>query len=75
MGAIPTIVRLATSDSEPQKTRKLATTALSCTIRNFQPGLDAAIPHLPAAFKPQEAVDAGDMESVGNLIGKLRASY
>jgi len=71
--AIPTLVRLATSD--PDKTaRKKAISALSSTVRNFQPGLDAVIEHMPAEHKPKEVLDANDMASVDILINKLRES-
>ncbi|EAT90789.1 Hsp70 nucleotide exchange factor FES1 [Parastagonospora nodorum] len=71
--AIPTLVRLATSD--PDKTaRKKATSALSSAVRNFQPGLDAVLEHMPAEHKPKEALDANDMASVDILINKLRES-
>lgn len=64
---------MATEDAE-KKVRKKAILALSSSVRNFQPGLDAAIPHLPAEFKPREELDADDMASVDTLINKLRES-
>ncbi|KAL5117089.1 hsp70 nucleotide exchange factor fes1 [Pleosporales sp. CAS-2024a] len=71
VGAIPTLVRLASADAE-SKVRKKAITALSSAIRNFQPGLDAALPHVPAELRPKEKMDANDMDSVDVLINKLR---
>ncbi|KAF2787243.1 hypothetical protein K505DRAFT_215835, partial [Melanomma pulvis-pyrius CBS 109.77] len=71
VGAIPTLVKLATEDPVPTVRRK-AVGALSSAARNFQPGLDAIISSLPAEFKPQGTLDAGDMESVDSLIDKLR---
>ncbi|KAF1935859.1 Hsp70 nucleotide exchange factor FES1 [Clathrospora elynae] len=73
VGAIPALVRLATSDNE-RKVRKKAIFALSSSVRNFQAALDAAVEHMPAEFKPQEKLDANDMESVDKLINKLRES-
>lgn len=73
MGAIPTLVRLATTDSE-RNVRKKAINALSSSVRNFQPSLDAAVSHMPTEFKPSEKLDANDMESVDTLINQLRNS-
>jgi hypothetical protein len=73
VGGIPTLARMATSDAE-KKVRKKAIFALSSAVRNFQPGLDIAVSHMPAEFKPQEKLDANDMESVDVLINKLRES-
>jgi hsp70-interacting protein len=64
-------VRMATEDTDP-KARKKAITALSSTIRNFQAGLDEALTHMPAAYKPTDNIDANDMDSVDLLINKLR---
>jgi len=66
-------MRLATEDTE-RDVRKKATTALSSAVRNFQPGLDAAVAAAPDKFKPKEKLDATDMESVDVLIGKMRES-
>lgn len=71
VGAIPTLVRMATSD-EDKKVRKKAIFALSSSVRNFQAALDAALEHMPAELKPQEKLDANDMQSVDVLINKLR---
>jgi len=73
VGAIPKLVRMATSDSET-KVRKKAIFALSSSVRNFQAALDAAVEHMPAEFKPQGQLDANDMASVDVLINKLRES-
>lgn len=73
VGAIPKLVRMATSDSE-SKVRKKAITALSSSVRNFQAALDDAVLHMPADFKPEEKLDANDMQSVDVLINKLRES-
>ncbi|USP80811.1 Hsp70 nucleotide exchange factor FES1 [Curvularia clavata] len=71
VGAIPTLVRMATSDTD-KKVRKKAIFALSSSVRNFQAALDAALEHVPAELKPQEKLDANNMESVDMLINKLR---
>jgi hsp70-interacting protein len=72
-GAIPTLVRMATTDMD-QMARKKAIFALSSSVRNFQPGLDIAVSHMPDNFKPTDKLDANDMESVDSLINKLRES-
>lgn len=73
VGAIPTLVRMATGDADKQ-VRKKAISTLSSTVRNFQPGLDEALAHMPTEYKPEEKLDANDMESVDLLINRLRAS-
>lgn len=71
LGAIPTIVKLATEDSDPD-VRKKAILALSSATRNYQPGLDATLASLPEEHKVNEKLDAADMDSVNILIQKLR---
>ncbi|KAJ8113653.1 hypothetical protein OPT61_g4260 [Boeremia exigua] len=73
LGAIPTLVRIATGNDET-KVKKKAITALSSSVRNFQPALDDAVAHVPAEFKPAGKLDANDMDSVDTLINKLRES-
>ncbi|KAH6642353.1 nucleotide exchange factor Fes1-domain-containing protein [Boeremia exigua] len=73
LGAIPTLVRMSTGSDE-RKVKKKAITALSSSVRNFQPALDDALSHVPADFKPTGKLDANDMESVDTLINKLRES-
>ncbi|KAJ4318573.1 hsp70 nucleotide exchange factor fes1 [Neodidymelliopsis sp. IMI 364377] len=73
LGAIPTLVRMAIEDTET-KVRKKAITALSSSVRNFQPALDDAVSHVPADYKPSDKLDANDMDSVDILINKLRES-
>lgn len=72
LGAIPTLVKLATED-ENQAVRKKAVRALSCATRNFQPALDAVVESVPSTFKPEGKLDAADMDSVDSLIDQLRA--
>ncbi|KAF2727904.1 Fes1-domain-containing protein [Polyplosphaeria fusca] len=73
LGAIPTLVKLATGD-EDKDVRKKAILALSSTVRNFPPALNATISNLPEQFKPKGQLDAADMDSVNTLMEKLRAS-
>lgn len=73
LGAIPTLVELATTD-EVKDVRKKAILALSSTVRNCQPALDAAVSKMPNKFKPQGTLDATDMDSVNSLIEKLRSN-
>ena len=69
--AIPTLIKLAIEDANEQVRRK-AIYALSSEIRNFQPGLDVAVKALPKEYAPEGAIDAGDMEAVDRVIGRLR---
>lgn len=64
-------MKLATEDPD-QGVRKKAILALSSGVRNYQPGLDAAVEHLPEAQKVEGKVDAGDMDAVDAVIQKLR---
>lgn len=73
LGAIPTLVTLATSEKD-KSVRKKAILALSSTVRNFQPALDETVEKMPAEFKPSDKLDANDMASVDTLIQKLRDS-
>ncbi|KAL9075153.1 MAG: hypothetical protein Q9161_001839 [Pseudevernia consocians] len=71
VGAIPVLAHLSTEDiNEP--VRRKAIYALSSEIRNFQPGLDAALKTLPKGIAPEGAIDAGDMEAVDRVIEQLR---
>lgn len=65
-------MKLATED-ENVDVRKKAARALSCASRNFQPGLDAVVDHVPPHLKPKEKLDAADMSSVDSLIHPIRA--
>nr|GFD60650.1 hypothetical protein [Tanacetum cinerariifolium] len=67
------LVRIATGNDET-KVKKKAVSALSSSVRNFQPALDEAVSHVPADFKPSGQLDANDMDSVDILINKLRES-
>ncbi|KAJ5701510.1 Hsp70 nucleotide exchange factor fes1 [Penicillium malachiteum] len=71
LNAIPKLVKVATTDSNPA-TRKKAVYAISSAVRNYQPSLNELIKHLPEGY-PTEKVDAGDMEAVDTLMDKLRS--
>ena len=69
--AIPVLTHLSTQDSN-EPVRRKAIYALSSEIRNFQPGLDAALKLLPKGVAPEGAIDAGDMAAVDRVIEQLR---
>lgn len=69
--AIPLLAHLSIEDSN-EPVRRKAIYALSSEIRNFQPGLDAALKTLPKGIAPEGAIDAGDMEAVDRVIEQLR---
>ena len=71
LGAVPSLVQLALEDST-QAVRKKAVGALSSEVRNYQLGLDTLMAKLPEEFRGDGHVDAGDMEAVDGLIGRLR---
>ena len=69
--AIPVLAHLSIEDSN-ELVRRKAIYALSSEIRNFQPGLDAALKTLPKGIAPEGAIDAGDMEAVDRVVEQLR---
>lgn len=71
LGALPTLVKLATEDDN-LAVRKKAVRGISCATRNYQPALDAVVDSVPPTFKPENKLDAGDMASVDILIDQLR---
>lgn len=71
VGAIPKLTELAVNDPN-EAVRSKAIYALSSEIRNYQPGLNEAIKSLPDNVRPSQRVDAGDMDAVDQIIGKLR---
>jgi hsp70-interacting protein len=71
LGIIPTLIDLSINDSN-EAVRRKAIFALSSSIRNYQPGLDAAQEALPPDHKIDQKLDAADMASVDVLIQKLR---
>ena len=52
--------------------KRKAIYALSSEVRNYQPGLDAALKALPEQLKMDGKIDAGDMAGVDTLIDNLR---
>ena len=69
--AISVLTHLSIEDAN-EPVRRKAIYALSSEIRNFQPGLDAALKTLPKGIAPEGAIDAGDMEAVDRVIEQLR---
>ena len=71
LDAMSVLTNLSIEDSH-EPVRRKAIYALSSEIRNFQPGLDAALRTLPKGIAPEGAIDAGDMEAVDRVIEQLR---
>lgn len=71
LNAIPTLVTVATSDSNPA-TRKKSVYALSSAVRNYQPALNELIKSLPENYS-KDKVDAADMEAIDKIMDQLRA--
>lgn len=69
--AISILAHMSIEDAN-EPVRRKAIYALSSEIRNFQPGLDAALKTLPKGIAPEGAIDAGDMEAVDRVIEQLR---
>jgi len=70
LNAIPTLVTVATSDSNPA-TRKKSVYALSSAVRNYQPALNELIKSLPENYS-KDKVDAADMEAIDKIMDQLR---
>ncbi|KAJ5375453.1 Armadillo-like helical [Penicillium concentricum] len=68
---IPTLVTLATTDSNPAA-RKKAVYAISSAVRNHQPALDSLNKSLPEGY-PTDKTDAADMDGIDAIIDKLRS--
>ena len=71
VGAIPMLVKMTVEETQETIKRK-AIYALSSEVRNYQPAIDEAIKALPEALRPTGQVDAGDMDTIDELIEKLR---
>lgn len=71
LDAIP-ILALLSVEGASEPVRRKAIYALSSEVRNFQPGLDAALRVLPKGMAPEGAIDAGDMEAVDRVVEQLR---
>ncbi|GAB7366003.1 hypothetical protein MBLNU230_g7328t1 [Neophaeotheca triangularis] len=59
-------------EDEAKVARKRAAGALSSAVRNYQPALDEMRKLLPEDLTTVGNVDAGDMEAVDQVIGRLR---
>jgi len=71
VGGIPKLVRLAVEDEDPTVRRKCVY-ALSSEMRNYQPGTDEAVKHLPKSTVEGISVAAGDMDAIDAIMAKLR---
>lgn len=72
LDALPKLVDLALNDANPA-VRKKAVSALSSEVRNYQPGMNEFLKHLPKEqHRSGASVDAGDMDAVDAIIGQLR---
>ncbi|KAL3432201.1 Hsp70 nucleotide exchange factor fes1 [Aspergillus tetrazonus] len=71
MNAIPTLVSMSTQDPVPA-VRKKAVYALSSAVRNYQPGTNELVKHLPDGYASGK-VDAADMDTIDTIMDKLRA--
>ena len=71
-GAVPGLVRMCLDDKEKEGVRRKSRYAVSSLIRNYQPGLDAAVKAMGEEDKAVDGkVDAGDMEAVDRIMEKL----
>jgi len=73
LDGVSKVVHVATTDSNAAVRRKTVY-ALSSAVRNYQPGMDAALETLPKEYLTSEKVDAGDMEAIDAIMDKLRAA-
>ncbi|KAJ5248984.1 Hsp70 nucleotide exchange factor fes1 [Penicillium chermesinum] len=71
LNAIPKLVKVATTDSNPA-TRKKAVYAISSSVRNYQPAMNELTSNLPEGY-PSDKIDASDMDAIDPLMDKLRA--
>lgn len=71
INAVPKLVKQALED-EALAARKKAAGALSSEVRNYQPGLDELVKHLPNDVWSTGKVDASDMDAVDVLINEVR---
>ncbi|KAL1584663.1 hypothetical protein WHR41_06913 [Cladosporium halotolerans] len=72
INAIPKLVKIVLDD-EALATRKKAASALSSEVRNYQPGADELVKHVPEDLWSKGKVDAGNMDAVDELIQVIRA--
>lgn len=72
MGGVPLLAGLAVKEDEGRDVRRKAINALSSAVRNYQPALEELETCLPDAVWKRKGLDAGEMEQVDEVIGKLR---
>ena len=71
VNGVPKICKLALDDQD-QGVRKKAVYALSSEVRNYQPGMNEAVKHLPKDIVGPDQVSCTDMDVVDAIMGKLR---
>ncbi|KAI6823347.1 hypothetical protein KC340_g11818 [Hortaea werneckii] len=71
LGGVSKLAKQAVQDGD-KTARKKAVNALSSHVRNFQPGLDELESALPDSVWKRKGLEAGDMDSVDELIQTLR---
>jgi len=71
MGAFPKLASIAVEDNDTA-TRRKAVYALSSGVRNYQPGLDEAVKHLPSEIIGTDDLKADDMDAIDSIMTKLR---
>ena len=71
LGILPLLTKLAIEDPS-EIVRRKAIYAISSEVRNYQPALDAAVESLPKNIVPEGGTDAGDMDAIDHITGKLR---
>lgn len=71
VGVIPKLAKLAVEDTDAAVRRKCIY-ALSSEVRNYQPGTNEMVEHLPEEIVGSKKVDAGDMDTIDAIMTKLR---
>jgi len=73
VGVAPVLVGMCVG-GEAEAVRRKALYAVSSLMRNFQAGADEVVRCLPEGVRAEvgKRVDAGDMEAVDGLVGRLR---
>ena len=71
VGAFPKVTRVAVEDKDSTVRRK-AVYALSSGIRNYQPGLDEMLKHVPSDVVATDDLDATNMDAIDDMMAKLR---
>lgn len=71
VGAYPKLVNVVIDDKDTAVRRK-AVYALSSGVRNYQPGMDEAVKHLPSEIVGADKISAEDMDTIDALMAKLR---